>query len=496
MLTLIVISCKKDKGLAPVNENNTVLSKNSPDYLKRLSAIKEKYYSFKFDQKLIANVNQKYSWIPDWEHPRSQIVNDTVSYVFFPLVTYVTENNKPKKISELRSANYLMVKNEKEFYKAFYYQSISPASKETSELAIDNFTGNLLLTNFENGKSYLLDYVDGKVSQGYQKKKMLALNKQSISKPGSISYWESICRTELKFCKFASDGPTNCNSGTVHIIYSPDCHWPQGNCGGNYSLIDSSEVTVCEDQWFPDPPTDPGDNGGGTGGGGDSGTTTEEFNHRINLDELSPCASSVLSSLMYQSQGSVVAMIQKFSGEVPGYTWNLKNGTLPDYVNGSTNKTTGGASTIIDIAKYKNGTDLALARTLLHEAVHAYLVSYFANNPALAQLSYPDMLVEWEKQKHPTLNDVQHIEMTIEFKNDIAAGLREYGDLHNYSFSSPEEKNQFYSDMAWGGLEQTPAYKSLSVSDQNRILDTIVAEQYGTDRTGTPQAGKGTPSGC
>jgi len=93
------------------------------------------------------------------------------------------------------------------------------------------------------------------------------------------------------------------------------------------------------------------------------------------------------------------------------------------------------------------------------------------------------------------LNDVQHIEMTIEFKNDVAAVLREYGNLHGYTFSSPEEKNQYYSDMAWRGLEQTQAYKSLSIPDQNKILDTIVAEQYGTDRTATPKAGKGNTIG-
>ncbi|MBE5318144.1 hypothetical protein IM793_03155 [Pedobacter sp. MR2016-19] len=82
------------------------------------------------------------------------------------------------------------------------------------------------------------------------------------------------------------------------------------------------------------------------------------------------------------------------------------------------------------------------------------------------EYSYPDMLVEWQKQKRPNLNDVQHIEMTIEFKDDIAAGLMEYGDLHNITFSTPAEKTQFYSDMAWGGLEATPAYKALSTADK------------------------------
>nr|WP_199156130.1 hypothetical protein [Pedobacter sp. ASV2] len=247
-------------------------------------------------------------------------------------------------------------------------------------------------------------------------------------------------------------------------------------------------------------PVDGGYTGIG-GGGGDpgntpGGTSPAQFNSNISLAGLTPCASSVMHSLMYQSTGSVVMMIQKFSGEIPGYSWEIKNGSLSQNENASTKKISAGASTTIDLSKYTNGTDMALARTLLHESVHAYLVSYFSSNPLLANLSYPEMIEEWNKIKDPNLNDIHHNEMVIEFKNDIARGLREYGDMHNYTFPSPIDKDEFYSDMAWGGLEQTKAYKNLSTTDKNRIQDTILAEQYGTDRNGSPKSGKGSPSGC
>ncbi|WP_025142346.1 hypothetical protein [Pedobacter jeongneungensis] len=352
-----------------------------------------------------------------------------------------------------------------------------------------------MLSSLQNGQNYILDYSNGHLSDSYQKKGVLAVKKMQSVK-GTTSYWQQECNQVVRNCTYSSLAPSWCG-GIVNIVFSATCSWPQSTCGDTYSLVDSDEGVVCEDRWFPDPP-EPIDTGGGSGGSGDGTTTTtpEEFNQHINLDELSPCASSVMHSLMYQTEGSVVAMIQKISGEVPGYSWTLKAGNLAVDTNGETKKSNGGATTTIDVSKYTNGTDMALARTLLHEAVHAYLVSYFTKNNTLANLSYPEMLVEWIKLEKKDMNVLHHIEITTEFKSDIAKGLMEYGDLHNYTFSSTVEKNQFYSDMAWGGLEATPAYKALSNTEKNRIQDTIQAEQYGKDRNGDPKAGKGKPSGC
>ncbi len=497
LLICIVISrCAKDRLINNVKGLKT-LSASSPDLANRLLAIKNSYVAQGLHQKIQPNLSEKLTWTPDWKNPRIQVVNDTVSYVFFRLIAQVKQGGKSFVATEIGAASYLMVKNEKEFYKAFYFRPTAGENDTPSReiLNMQNFSGNLLVTNLKDGKNFLLEYSNGELSVGYQKKKMLSANKLALNGPPTISYWESQCRYEMRECTYVSSGTVSCG-GTFgfEVVYSEYCNFPSPICGVAFWLSDYADREVCVDVWFPDPPTNPGD--GGSGNNGSTGTTAEQFNQRINLSSLSPCASSIMYSLMYQTEGSVVAMIQKFSGEVPGYTWNLSTGTLAANTNATTSKITGGASTKVDVDKYTTGRDLALARTLLHEAVHAYLVSYFSNNPILAQLSYPDMVLEWQKVKKPDLNAIQHIEMTIEFKNDIAAGLREYGDLHNITFSTATEKDQFYSDMAWGGLEATPAYQQLNSTDKNRIQDTLNAEQYGKDRKGDPKSGKGNPSGC
>ena len=504
ILTLFSVSCRKDITSLLDISHDSVLSRNSADYEARLEAIKDKYYSNKLSQKFVANVNHKYSWIPDWEHPKSQIVNDTVSYVFYRLVAYIKSDGKLSEVKEMNAASFLMVKNEKDFFKAFYYQpeTAGDKTKNPTELSINKFTGNLQLTNLENGKSFLLDYVEGRVSQAYQKKKLLAVNKEAFNRPDIISYWETQCRTVLKRCTWASDGPTNCNSGTVHIIYSENCNWPQGNCGSNYSLIDSSEDTVCEDVWFPDPP-EPIDPGGGGVGGTDS--PEEIFEKKIDTSELKPCMASIMSSLISQTTGSVSDIIKKFSGEVPGYNWKMKDGTLPAGKNGETSsiydKSTGTVTTVFDSQKFSDGSDLSIARTILHESVHAYLIAFFKTDQQSFSDTYPDMVKEWGTYQN--WNDTHHSEFVKTFVSEIGTALKEYGTNKGYSLSE-----QFYQDLAWGGLThsldasgnptETSWFKSAvpDASDRKRIMDNIQAEQYNKDSEGNYKAKQGNTSSC
>jgi hypothetical protein len=491
LIALITARCAKDRLISDAMVGKT-LSTNSPDYLKRLSAIKDRFYSSKFEQKLIANVNQKYYWIPDWEHPSSQVVNDTVSYVFFPLIAYVKENNATKTITELGSAHYLIVKNEKEFYKAFYYQPKAPDN--TSKLAIDKFTGNLLLTNFENGKSYLLDYVEGKVSQSYQKRKMLALNRESITFPNKTSYWESICHTELKYCTWASDGPTNCNSGTVHIIYSPNCNWPQGNCGSNYSLIDSSEITVCENQWFPDPPTDPGTGGGGGGGGsgGEGDFNPVNLSNTITMDpNTRPCLESIKNSIVSASQFSVTMAnllkqvhndntkaqnavlalannpnVSITLGEktIPYQTITLPDGTTRvSETHGQTDPITGNIK--LNTLTLNEASDMAITASLIHEMMHAYFVWGANNLTGEEGMAFSDLNRYLFNQEdgtphpynYPELGAMQHMQMAETYVNSMAKILMDVSIAKGYG-ASPDTSismEQYCRDIFWGSLQQT-----------------------------------------
>lgn len=117
LIFLLAVSCKKDQVAVKSNEP---LSKNAYDFQARLDAIKQRYYDQKLQALFLPKVQKGITWQPNWVSPRLEIVNDSVSYVFYPMIGTVKINGKTEKVHEIGAATFLMVKNEKDFYKAFY----------------------------------------------------------------------------------------------------------------------------------------------------------------------------------------------------------------------------------------------------------------------------------------------------------------------------------------------------------------------------------------
>ncbi|MFM6954438.1 MAG: hypothetical protein ACKOWL_05580 [Sphingobacteriaceae bacterium] len=236
-------------------------------------------------------------------------------------------------------------------------------------------------------------------------------------------------------------------------------------------------------------------------GGGYNTLPEATFMNKIDDTQLKPCMKSILNGIKTLSNGSVAGIIQKFAGETPGFNWTLKDGVLPQNWNGSTNPiyNAGTVTTTFDSQKFTHASDLAIARTILHESVHAYLVAYFKNEPIIAQNTYSEMVEEWESKKHPNLNSIQHNEIIRNFMLDIGVSLKEYGGLKGYNLTT-----EFCNDLAWGGLAQnnngtlTELFKKLvpNVFDQDRILNELKVEQTGQDLGGNTQDQKGSKNSC
>lgn len=249
-------------------------------------------------------------------------------------------------------------------------------------------------------------------------------------------------------------------------------------------------------------PSDPPPNGG-FGGGGGSGSTANEneaFNRKIDTTQLKPCMKQVLKSINNLQNGSIPKIIRLFSGNAPGYNWKLVDGVLPAGTNGRTdgnyNGSIQGVVTTFDSQKYTAASDLAIARTIMHESVHAFLVDYFHANTLMAQATYPEMVQQWINTKNPSLNDIQHDDMVNTFIGQIASSLSEYGDQQGYTFSSNTEKTQFYNDLAWGGLTGTKAFNNFPAATRARINDRLLSEQYQKDTNGNNKPSKGKIGGC
>lgn len=190
----------------------------------------------------------------------------------------------------------------------------------------------------------------------------------------------------------------------------PDPDNPPGDPGpgfpGNPDPYPLDPVTVTPD---PDPtpptPVDPGPTAdptdplppdspfGDDPSGGWGGSTY--FDDAIDDTALKPCMVAVLNSIKALGPGKIGSIITKFSGKTVGYNWKMQNGSLSPGTNGSTqgsyDKTTNSAITTFDASQFTQATDLSVARTIIHESIHSYLLAYFANDVTLARASYPDM---------------------------------------------------------------------------------------------------------
>jgi len=82
--------------------------------------------------------------------------------------------------------------------------------------------------------------------------------------------------------------------------------------------------------------------------------------------------------------------------------------------------------------------------------------------------------------------------------NSMTDILQEYGEFKGYfPYGNDSLKNrEFYEDLAWGGLENTNAFNSLSWTDRKRIKDVIRIELYGKDSHGNVKTQKGKNADC
>ena len=143
--------------------------------------------------------------------------------------------------------------------------------------------------------------------------------------------------------------------------------------------------------------------------------------------------------------------------------------------------------------RYLNtATDLSIAKTILHESIHAFLLASYFHEPELLQLNYPQLVEEWIKAKYPSeLLNIHHEAIVRSFVADLAVTLKKYGELKGYDL-----QDQFYEDLAWGGLTSTKAYSELSYSVRKRIEDVILIELKGEKLDTYKVKPKGTRLDC
>lgn len=221
-----------------------------------------------------------------------------------------------------------------------------------------------------------------------------------------------------------------------------------------------------------------------------------EIEDQIISTNLDPCTNNILTQLKGLTQNDIAKIIFRFGSPNSTYDWELSlttpsvpgNAAETDRRNGSTPYD---YLTKID-PNYKNqATKIALARTMLHEMLHAYMISHIDDVNAGNTVDVRNFLQLWQFIRSTTspggsTQPAQHEYMAQRFLPHLKEALKEWDNA--------QQSDQYYEDLAWGALFNTGTFNHfhpVGSPSRNRIINTNNAEDTNSTQGGiTP---KGNP---
>lgn len=321
--------------------------------------------------------------------------------------------------------------------------------------------------------------LDGKFITGYKVENSIVtkqlIKKANVSKASFlslISFYTAECEEDLipnsNFCNDTLDEITiTTTTGNVNTEASVYYY----SFGGGFS----------------DGVYDPyGDSDWSNGGGGLAGDFDNEEEEEQIINELTGKADCVYQK-MVDNKNNINWILKNFKdGNTPSQ-FNLKfvmSTTLSNTTNASTSKNGNMFTIKINANTLSDRTSLGLARTIIHEGIHARLREFLhRKGGTLSKEDFPGVYEYFRTYG----KNWDHQQMADYYRSTIAKGLMQ--------FDNGQHSDQFYDDMAWEGLANivdannkpdqiyTEAWKKLTVEEQNRIKSAIANEKENGNKT-------------
>ena len=461
---------------------------------------------------------------PDWRYAEHKTDGKGQSFWLIPINSAAEYN-----LGGIGFRNLLIRKGENGRAEAYVAEMIGEGEylkRKNNKIDPKDFTGQVTLYytdkegihaagRFENGKNLYFGFTDSTASKEAAESKGGRVSGNVIKSCETRTYCDPTATPAQNSC--------NCNAAQTSYVGSTI---QETNNAIPFSLNNCRTYERCDYYYYRTSYQNSGDyynnpyGGGGSGGSSGGGTVDpvpqwlidyikwqqEELitrritnvNQSINTAGLSPCIQNVVNDIQKLSSKSTVGgIINKFcDGLNKTMNWNLADKSLPAGQYGATsqfyNTATGEVTTFLDPSKYQTATTISVARTILHESIHAYLIALSRTDPTSYGKTYTDMINDYSQQKFGgDGNAIQHEEFVRDFRISIAKALQEFGESKGYSHSQ-----QFYSDMAWGGLQGTTVFQKLQISDQKRINNVVEIELTNYDTEGNLKKQSGVKAGC
>jgi hypothetical protein len=235
-------------------------------------------------------------------------------------------------------------------------------------------------------------------------------------------------------------------------------------------------------------PQDQGPQGGGGGGNGEQIPTIIDdelvLEDKIINNLSNPCAKSIFTELengifendILKPEVQIVTnniftlnfseTILKLFEDSTQTNYTILNGNV-EGSNASTNPLNN--TTTLSNAYLANATQLSIARTMIHELLHAYINSTLKNRPGFINMTLGMKMREYAKDRGIIEAGVFHHEFMAQYVDAMAYSLyewdKQYGTGGNLGWD-------YYNSMAWGGLFQTDGSGSI-VSETDSFKELV-----------------------
>ncbi|GAB5400221.1 MAG: hypothetical protein Aureis2KO_18060 [Aureisphaera sp.] len=222
------------------------------------------------------------------------------------------------------------------------------------------------------------------------------------------------------------------------------------------------------------------------------------FDEKLIMDPtISECVQNIIDPLITKSDYvslvpnlpvniNLSSLILDIFNNSSNHNYKIKVGNLPSGFNALTTAgSQGGTSflytTTINSSYISNATDLAIARTIIHESAHAYL-SYIYQEQPLSSISVA--LRHHLSQNGYDTNAAQH-EFMVQYVDAIAYSLQNWD---NNSLLGIE----YYRYLAWSGdMLNTTDFNQLPAAFRNNVIDANIAEGQAGSGNGSTSAARG-----
>ena len=213
---------------------------------------------------------------------------------------------------------------------------------------------------------------------------------------------------------------------------------------------------------------------------------------------LDPCSKGIMEQLKKATNSDIANVMTKL-GAKNEYSTTMKMGTVaPGKYAATTKVSKNNYLVTVTQNDFTTASKLYKATALLHEIIHAYMLSVvddYNTYPTNAPFTNFPELFKIYVSKINNVQDAdlaQHEDMADKYVNAIASALEEY-QTSTTGIPSTLADKQVFLDLAWSGLQGTDIYNKKSqegIIDNTRITARIGAEQNGVYSQGQYAVGK------